>query len=45
MQRAREGARRNVSTLGWVAIGVGVVVVAGIGFMGWLIHEANENTE
>ena len=40
------GARRaGVSTLGWVAIGVGVVVVAGIGFMGWLIHEANENTE
>jgi hypothetical protein len=28
-----------------VAIGVGVVVLAGVGAMAWLIHEANENTE
>ena len=45
VQRQPEGQRRNVSTLGWVAIGAGVVVVAGAVFMGWLIHEANENTE
>jgi hypothetical protein len=45
MQRAPDGRRRNVSTLGWVAIGAGVVVLAGIGVLGWLVHEANENTE
>lgn len=45
IQRSPDGRRQNVSTLGWVAIGVGVVVVAGVGFMGWLVHEANNNTE
>ena len=40
-----DGNRQNVSTLGWVAIGAGVVAVAGIVFLGWLVHEANENTE
>ncbi len=45
MQRSPEGRRQNVSTLGWVAIGVGVIVVAGVGVLGWLVHEASENTE
>jgi hypothetical protein len=45
MQRAPDGRRHNVSTLGWVAIGVGAVVVVGVGVLGWLVHEANENTE
>jgi hypothetical protein len=40
-----DGRRQNVSTLGWVAIGVGVVVLVGVGVLGWLVHEANENTE
>ena len=44
-QRSPDGRRQNISTLGWVAIGVGTVVVVGIGVMGWLIHEASENTE
>jgi hypothetical protein len=45
MQRSPDGRRHNVSTLGWVAIGVGAVVVVGVGALGWLVHEANENTE
>lgn len=44
-QQAPDGSRQGVSTLGWVAIGVGVVVVVGVGVLGWLVHEANENTE
>jgi hypothetical protein len=40
-----DGQRRNVSTLGWVAIGAGVVLVVAIGAFGWLIHEANENSD
>ena len=43
--RAPDGPRQNVSTLGWVAIGVGVVVVVGVGVLGWLVHEADQNTE
>jgi hypothetical protein len=45
MQRGPGGARRNVSTVGWVAIGVGTVVVAGAIAVGWLVHEASQNTE
>lgn len=45
MQRSPDGRRQNVSTLGWVAIGVGAVLVVGVGVLGWLVHEANENTE
>jgi hypothetical protein len=45
LQRFPKGPHQNVSTVGWVAIGVGVVVLAGVGAMAWLIHEANENTE
>jgi len=45
LQRTADGRRQNVSTIGWVAIGVGVVLVAGVGVLGWLVHEANENTE
>jgi hypothetical protein len=44
-QRAPDGRRQGVSTLGWVAIGAGVVLVIGVGVLGWLVHEANENTE
>jgi hypothetical protein len=44
-QKGPEGAKSGVSTLGWVAIGVGVVVVVGVGVLGWLVHEANQNTE
>ena len=44
-QRLPDGRRHGVSTLGWVAIGVGAVALVGIGVLGWLIHEANENTE
>ena len=45
MQRGPEGSRRNVSTVGWIAIGVGAVVVAGAVTLGWLFHEASQNTE
>ena len=45
MGRAPEGSRRNVSTAGWIAIGVGTVVVAGAITLGWLFHEASQNTE
>jgi opacity protein-like surface antigen len=38
-----EGRRRNVSTTGWVAIGVGVVVVAVVGYGLWLNHELSNN--
>jgi hypothetical protein len=41
--RGPDGRRQNVSTLGWVAIGVGVVVVAVVGYGVWLTHELNEN--
>ena len=45
MERSPDGRRHNISTLGWVAIGVGVVVVVGVGVLGWLVHEADQNTE
>lgn len=38
-----EGDRRSVSTLGWVAIGVGVVVVGVVGYGLWLNHELSNN--
>lgn len=38
-----EGDRRNVSTLGWVAIGVGVIVVGVVGYGIWLNHELSDN--
>jgi hypothetical protein len=38
-----QGDRRNVSTLGWVAIGVGVVVVGVVGYGLWLNHELSNN--
>jgi hypothetical protein len=38
-----EGDRRNVSTVGYVAIGVGVVLVAVVGYGLWLNHEINSN--
>jgi hypothetical protein len=39
------GARNNVSTTGWIAIGAGVIVLVGVGVLGWLVHEGNKNTE
>ncbi|HYG29219.1 MAG TPA: hypothetical protein VD887_03280 [Allosphingosinicella sp.] len=41
--RGPDGRRQNVSTLGWVAIGVGVVVVGVAGYAIWLTHEMNSN--
>lgn len=41
--RGPEGDRRNVSTVGWVAIGVGVVLVGVVGYGLWLNHELSEN--
>jgi len=38
-----EGDRRNVSTIGWVAIGVGVVLVGVVGYGLWLNHELSSN--
>ncbi len=38
-----DGQRRNVSTVGYVAIGVGVVLVAAIGYGLWLDHELSNN--
>jgi hypothetical protein len=43
--RAPDGRRQNVSTTGWIAIGAGVVLLGGVLVLGWLVHEANENTE
>jgi opacity protein-like surface antigen len=43
--RGANGRRQNVSTLGWVAIGVGVVVVAVVGYGVWLTHELSESEE
>ena len=37
------GERRNVSTLGWVGIGVGVVLVGVVGYGLWLNHELSSN--
>ncbi|HEX9953982.1 MAG TPA: hypothetical protein VGB48_02060 [Allosphingosinicella sp.] len=45
MGRAAGGDRQNVSTTGWIAIGVATVVVIGVGVLGWLVHEASQNTE
>ena len=41
--RGPDGQRRNVSTLGWVAIGVGVVLVGVVGYGLWLTNELNDN--
>jgi len=41
--RGPDGRRQNVSTVGWVAIGVGVVVVGVAGYAIWLTHEMNSN--
>ena len=41
--RGPEGDRRNVSTVGWVAIGVGVVLVGVVGYGLWLNHELSNN--
>lgn len=38
-----DGDRRNVSTVGYVAIGVGVVLVAVVGYGLWLNHELSNN--
>ncbi|HEX8654430.1 MAG TPA: hypothetical protein VF693_04310 [Allosphingosinicella sp.] len=38
-----DGQRQNVSTAGWVAIGVGTVVVAVAGYWIWFTHEMNSN--
>jgi hypothetical protein len=38
-----QGERRNVSTVGYVAIGVGVIVVAVVGYALWLDHELSNN--
>ncbi|MEA3041947.1 MAG: hypothetical protein QOC65_1436 [Sphingomonadales bacterium] len=41
--RGPDGQRRNVSTVGWVAIGVGVVVVGVAGYALWITHELGQN--
>lgn len=41
--RGPDGDRRNISTLGWVGIGVGVVLVGVIGYGLWLDHELSNN--
>ncbi|HZF95749.1 MAG TPA: hypothetical protein VEZ20_12865 [Allosphingosinicella sp.] len=41
--RGPQGERRNVSTVGWVAIGVGVVAVGVVGYAVWLNHELSNN--
>jgi opacity protein-like surface antigen len=38
-----QGERRNVSTVGWVAIGVGVIAVGVVGYAVWLNHELSNN--
>jgi opacity protein-like surface antigen len=38
-----QGDRRNVSTAGWIGIGVGVVAVAVVGYGLWLNHELSNN--
>ena len=43
--RAPDGPRAGVSTLGWVAIGVGTLVVAAAVATAVLVHEINENSE
>lgn len=40
--RGPDGSRQNVSTLGWVAIGAGVVLVAVVGYGIWLTSELND---
>jgi hypothetical protein len=44
-RQAAEGQRHNVSTTGWVAIGVGVVVLTGVAVFGWMVHEGNKQTD
>jgi hypothetical protein len=41
--RVQDGGRQNVSTVGWVAIGVGVVLVAAVGYGIWFTHELGES--
>jgi hypothetical protein len=41
--RGPDGERQNISTFGWVGIGVGVVVVGVVGFGLWFTHEMNSN--
>jgi hypothetical protein len=43
--RGPDGQRKNVSTLGWVAIGVGVVVVGFVGFSLWVLHNVNKEDD
>jgi hypothetical protein len=40
-----DGKRQNVSTAGYIAIAAGVVLLSGLVFLGWLVHEGNQNTE
>jgi hypothetical protein len=40
-----DGPRQNVSTTGYIAIAAGVVLLSGLVFLGWLVHEGNQNTE
>ncbi|HEY0086374.1 MAG TPA: hypothetical protein VGB65_10745 [Allosphingosinicella sp.] len=40
-----DGKRQNVSTTGYIAIAAGVVLLSGLVFLGWLVHEGNQNTE
>ena len=37
-----KGRKAGVSTTGWIAIGVGVVALAGAAYVAWLVHENNE---
>lgn len=41
--RAPEGPRANVSTLGWIAIGVGTIVLTAAVGVAVLVHEIQEN--
>ena len=37
-----KGRKAGVSTTGWIAIGAGVVALAGAAYVAWLVHENNE---
>ena len=43
--RTPAGDRHGVTPTGWVAIGAGVLLLAGAITVGWLVAEANSNTE
>lgn len=42
---APKGRRHGVSTLGWVGIGAGVVLLAGVAVFGWMVSEGNSQTD